>query len=279
MPVATEPVKAMQSTRSSAQRAAPTSPAPASRLTTPAGRCVEAAGAASRVESGVSSEGLATTRVARRERRRDLPGEQQQRVVPGDDAADDPERVLDDHRQLARLDRRDHPAGAGRGRSRRSSRRRPRVHSISSRFSTSGLPPSAVIVRASSLGVLAQPPGDLVEHLAALAAPASRPAARTPPGPPRPRPSTCSGGGRADRRDRLGRVAGSRPRADRRRRRRARRRSGAAGRSRGRAGARDRVATRGERVQAGLVGVVGSDLGQLLGPALLPGHEDASPER
>ncbi len=54
---------------------------------------------------------LADDRVAGGQRRGELPAEQQQRVVPGDDAADHAERVLDDQRQLARLDRRDHPAG------------------------------------------------------------------------------------------------------------------------------------------------------------------------
>ncbi len=58
-PVATEPVKAMHSMRSSAQIAAPVSPAPASRLMTPAGRWSKSGPSAS-VESGVSSDGLAT---------------------------------------------------------------------------------------------------------------------------------------------------------------------------------------------------------------------------
>ena len=60
LPVATDPVNAMQSTRSSAQSAAPTSPAPAIRLTTPAGRW-SSSGASSSVDSGVTSEGLQTT--------------------------------------------------------------------------------------------------------------------------------------------------------------------------------------------------------------------------
>jgi hypothetical protein len=60
LPVSTDPVKAMQSTRSSAEIAAPISPAPATRLTTPSGRCSKADARAS-VESGVSSDGLQTT--------------------------------------------------------------------------------------------------------------------------------------------------------------------------------------------------------------------------
>ena len=58
-PVSTEPVKATHSIRSSATIAAPTAPAPATTLTTPAGRWSKQA-AAARVESGVSSEGLDT---------------------------------------------------------------------------------------------------------------------------------------------------------------------------------------------------------------------------
>ena len=61
-PVATEPVKAMQSTSGWEERAAPMSPAPAIRLTTPAGRCSNGP-ASIRVESGVSSEGLQTTQL------------------------------------------------------------------------------------------------------------------------------------------------------------------------------------------------------------------------
>ena len=59
LPVSIEPVKATQPTPSSPTIRAPTSPPPASRLTTPAGRCSKQ-GASARVESGVSSEGLQT---------------------------------------------------------------------------------------------------------------------------------------------------------------------------------------------------------------------------
>ena len=61
LPVATEPVKAMPSTRGSATIASPTSPAPASTLTTPGGQVLEAARASISVDSGVSSDGLQTT--------------------------------------------------------------------------------------------------------------------------------------------------------------------------------------------------------------------------
>ena len=60
LPVSTEPVKATQSTRSSATIAAPTSPAPATQVDDAGRQVVEAAGASIRVESGVSSEGLQT---------------------------------------------------------------------------------------------------------------------------------------------------------------------------------------------------------------------------
>ena len=54
---------------------------------------------------------LADRRIAGGERRRELPGQQQQRVVPRDDAGDHPDRLLDDERQLGRLDRGDDPPG------------------------------------------------------------------------------------------------------------------------------------------------------------------------
>ncbi len=59
LPVSTEPVNATQSTRSSWVIASPTSPAPAIRFTTPAGRWSKQL-ASIRVDSGVSSEGLQT---------------------------------------------------------------------------------------------------------------------------------------------------------------------------------------------------------------------------
>jgi len=54
---------------------------------------------------------LADDGVAGGQRGRQLPGEQQQRVVPGDDRADDAEWLLEYQRELGRLDRRDDPAG------------------------------------------------------------------------------------------------------------------------------------------------------------------------
>ena len=60
MPVATEPVNATPSTRGSVTIASPTSPAPATTLKAPAGRCSKQEASMS-VESGVSSDGFATT--------------------------------------------------------------------------------------------------------------------------------------------------------------------------------------------------------------------------
>ena len=57
VPVATLPVNAMQSTRSSSTSRAPTSPPPASSATSPAGRWSRQ-GASASVDSGVSSDGL-----------------------------------------------------------------------------------------------------------------------------------------------------------------------------------------------------------------------------
>ena len=60
LPVATDPVNATPSMRASPTRAAPTSPAPATTLSTPGGRSAKQV-ASIRVDSGVSSDGLATT--------------------------------------------------------------------------------------------------------------------------------------------------------------------------------------------------------------------------
>ena len=55
--------------------------------------------------------GLAHGRVAGGQRRGELPREQQERVIPGDDAGDDADRLLHDHRELSGLNRRNQPAG------------------------------------------------------------------------------------------------------------------------------------------------------------------------
>ena len=111
LPVSTEPVKATQSTRSSRTIASPTSPAPASRFTTPGGRWSKQRRQHQRRERRQLG-GLADRRVAGRQRGRELPGQQQQRVVPRHDAADHAHRLLQHERELRRLDRRDHAAGA-----------------------------------------------------------------------------------------------------------------------------------------------------------------------
>ena len=59
-PVSTDPVKATPAIRSSSTTAAPMSPPPATMFTTPGGRCSKQEASIS-VESGVSSDGFATT--------------------------------------------------------------------------------------------------------------------------------------------------------------------------------------------------------------------------
>jgi len=110
---------------------------------------------------------LADGGVAGRQRRGELPGQQQQRVIPGHDAADDPDRVLDDQRELCGLDRGDHPAG----------RVAPDLRVV---VEGRGGPADLVGVldqRLAALqghhlgeliGVRPQPVGDLVKHLPAL---------------------------------------------------------------------------------------------------------------
>ena len=87
--------------------ASPTSPAPASTLTTPAGRCAKH-GASASVDSGVSSDGLATTVLPAASAGASFQDEEQQRVVPRHDAGDDAHRLLQHERELRGLDRRDH---------------------------------------------------------------------------------------------------------------------------------------------------------------------------
>jgi hypothetical protein len=60
LPVATDPVKATPSIRESETSEAPTSPPPATRFTTPGGRS-EKHEASISVDTGVSSDGFATT--------------------------------------------------------------------------------------------------------------------------------------------------------------------------------------------------------------------------
>ena len=61
LPVATEPVKAMQSTRSSAQSRRPDVAGAGDQVDDAGRQVLEAAGASSSVDSGVTSEGLQTT--------------------------------------------------------------------------------------------------------------------------------------------------------------------------------------------------------------------------
>ncbi len=79
-------------------------------LTTPSGRWSNSGPEHQRGERR-QLRGLADDRVAGRQGRRQLPAEQQQRVVPGDDAADHPQRLLQNQGELGRLDRGDHPPG------------------------------------------------------------------------------------------------------------------------------------------------------------------------
>ena len=108
VPTAVDPVNAMHATFGSSMRAAPTSsPVPVTTLTTPGGKWARAVSTSRNVASGVNSEGLMTTAVPRGERRRNLPDQQQQRVVERDDGRHDPERLLDREVDLVLGRRRD----------------------------------------------------------------------------------------------------------------------------------------------------------------------------
>ena len=110
---------------------------------------------------------LAHARVAGRERRGELPGQQQQRVVPRHDAGDDAHRLLDHERELGGLDRRDHAAGevAAHLGVVVERRRRPAdlVGVLDARLAALARHDLGQLV-----GLRADARGDLVEHLAAL---------------------------------------------------------------------------------------------------------------
>ena len=107
LPVATEPVKATPSTRGSRTIASPTSPAPATHVERAGREVLEARGQHQRGQRRELGR-LRHDRVAGGQRRRHLPRQQQERVVPGHDAAPHAERLLEDERQLGGLDRGDH---------------------------------------------------------------------------------------------------------------------------------------------------------------------------
>ncbi len=119
------------------------------------------------VESGVTSDGLQTAELPAARAGASFHAKQKQRVVPRDDAADDPERVLDHQGELARLDRRDHPAG--------------RVPADLRVVVERGCDPADLVgvldqrlsalrghERRELVGARAQPSGHLVEHVRAL---------------------------------------------------------------------------------------------------------------
>ena len=93
LPTGVEPVKATLSMSGCLTSARPISPGPVMMLTTPGGRSAwRQTSAKKSALSGVDEAGLRTTRVARGERRGDLPGQHQQREVPRDDLRRDAER-------------------------------------------------------------------------------------------------------------------------------------------------------------------------------------------
>ena len=90
-PVSTEPVKATPSMPSCEEIAPPTSPAPATMFTVPAGKWSKTP-AIARVESGVTSDGLHTAEFPAARAGASFQVKSKQWVVPRDDAADHAER-------------------------------------------------------------------------------------------------------------------------------------------------------------------------------------------
>ena len=84
------------------------SPNPGTMLSTPSGRPASFASRPSAsVASGDCSAGFRTTELPADQRRPDLPGGDDQRIVPRHDRADDAERLLPHHRDVVCSDRRD----------------------------------------------------------------------------------------------------------------------------------------------------------------------------
>jgi hypothetical protein len=134
-----------------------------------------------RVRRGLDDHG-----VAGREGRGELPGQQEQRIVPGHDRGHHPDRLLEHQRELPLLDRRDHP---------------PALVAAELGVVGEGVGGPADLVGvldqrlaalqrhqpAQLLGVVAEPGGDPVEQLAPLAG-------RGPPPPGQRRPRRPHGG-------------------------------------------------------------------------------------
>ncbi len=113
-PVATDPVIAITRTSGWATSASPASdPYPVTTLTTPGGKWSKQRSIHSRVTSEVSSDGLMTTVLPAASAGASFHAEQQQRVVPRHDGADDAVGLLEDQVELrARFRRGDHPPDA-----------------------------------------------------------------------------------------------------------------------------------------------------------------------
>ena len=110
LPVGIEPVKATQPTPSSPDDPGAHLAAARQQVDDARGQVLEA-GRERQGRERCQLGGLADRGVAGRQRGRQLPGQEQQRIVPGHDAGDHADRLLDHQRELGRLDRGDHPAG------------------------------------------------------------------------------------------------------------------------------------------------------------------------
>ena len=130
------------------------------------GEVVEAVGEGQRRERRQLG-GLADDRVPGRESGRELPREEQQRVVPRHDAGDDAHRLLQHQGELRRLDRRDHAAGEVAAHLRvvveRGGRPADLVGVLDQRLAALERHQPRELVRA-----VAQPRGDLVQELGPL---------------------------------------------------------------------------------------------------------------
>ena len=191
-PTSVEPVKATPSMPGGGRCAVPTTePGPVTTFRTPSGQ----AGLGAELRDPEQRQRghrrrLHHDRVARREDRPELPGGHLERVVPGHDRADDPERLADDHRDGARPGRGDLVVELV-GRLGVPADRRGRVRDVERAGVADRLADVERLDPGELLAVRVDEVGEALEDLLAVRRRGRRPARRRPPGG-RDRPSTSS---------------------------------------------------------------------------------------
>ena len=171
LPTSVEPVNATLSTSGWPDSAAPASPKPVTMLTTPSGRpasqhqLAEVERRQRRLLGGLEHD-----RAAAGQRRGELPRRHQQREVPGDDLADDADRLAQRVGEVlaGRRDRRRRRRGSSSASPPCSGTGPPRAATSATRAIPTGLPLSSDSSCAKHVGVLLDQVADPPDQLAAL---------------------------------------------------------------------------------------------------------------